>query len=115
MGFWLFAGTIWIAMLGYSIMSAIFGFNKLRRIYLDLLRMLYRVRGGREGKIESKEGKRGKEGEKGEEKESKEGNSSYKEGREVWERRKGGKGTRGRRKETQKGVTERSVEDERIE
>jgi len=45
MGFWLFAGTIWIAMLGYSIMSAIFGFNKLRRIYLDLLRMLYRFLG----------------------------------------------------------------------
>ena len=69
MGFLLIAGAIWMAMLVYSIFSAVFGFDKLRRAYLSLLQMLYRVRqgegkGGREGGGERK-GEREEGGEEG--------------------------------------------------
>jgi len=58
MGFLLIAGAVWLALLVYSIFSAVFGFNKLRRVYLNLLQMLYQVRQGEGGREEEGEGKK---------------------------------------------------------
>ena len=54
MGFLLIAGAVWLALLVYSIFSAVFGFNKLRRVYLNLLQMLYQVRQGKGGRREGR-------------------------------------------------------------
>lgn len=35
--------TVWVALLVYNVISALFGIDRLRRWYVDLLRMLYAV------------------------------------------------------------------------
>ena len=87
MGFLLIAGTVWLALLVYSIFSAVFGFNKLRRVYLNLLQMLYQVRQGEGGREEEGEGEKRKGREKGGE-----GKKRRSEGRE--EGREKGRGGR---------------------
>lgn len=39
--------TIWSCLLVYNVMSALFGIDKLRRVYVDLLRKLYRLMGSK--------------------------------------------------------------------
>lgn len=98
MGFLLIAGAVWLALLVYSIFSAVFGFNKLRRVYLNLLQMLYQVRQGEGGREEEGEGKKrrsegreegrekGRGGRKGE---SREGERGSEREREKEERARG--------------------------
>ena len=75
-------------MLVYSIFSAVFGFDKLRRAYLSLLQMLYQVSQGegerREGRGREGRGREGKgRGRRGEGRERKESKGRGEEGREM--------------------------------
>ena len=38
------AGTLWLSLLVYNFITALFGINTFRVKYIDLLRWLYRVR-----------------------------------------------------------------------
>ena len=38
--------SMWAILVLYNVVSALFGFDRLRRSYVDMLRMLYKVRQG---------------------------------------------------------------------
>lgn len=43
-GFLLRVGvTVWLSLLVYNVISAVFGINRMRRVYVKLLRVIYSV------------------------------------------------------------------------